>query len=124
MFAAAKQNKAFEFAQVLYINQGTENTGWLNDAMIVKIAESVNGLDVPKLLDARNSSAVKQRIDDVSAAVLAHKVNGTPTVFVGKNGATLQRVGAPGSAPNQAQVYAATRHRARELAAYSPAGNV
>ena len=107
MFAAAKQNKAFEFAQVLYINQGTENTGWLNDAMIVKIAESVNGLNVPKLLVDRNASAVKQQIDSVSAAVLANNVNGTPTVFVGKNGTKPQRVGAPGSAPTGADVEAA-----------------
>ena len=102
MFAAAKQNKAFEFSEVLYINQGTENTGWLNDAMIVKTAESVNGLNVPKLLVARNASAVKQQIADVSAAVLANNVNGTPTVFVGRNGAKPQLVGVR-----------AARHRAR-----------
>jgi protein-disulfide isomerase len=107
MFAAAKQNKAFEFAQVLYINQGTENTGWLNDAMLVKIAESVNNLNVPKLLADRNSSAVKQQIADVSASVTANNVNGTPTVFVGRNGTKPQRVGAAGSSPNQAQVEAA-----------------
>jgi protein-disulfide isomerase len=107
MLAAAKQNKAFQFAQVLYINQGTENTGWLNDAMIVKIAESVNGLNVPKLLDDRNSSAVKQQIADVSASVLANNVNGTPTVFVGRNGTKPQLVGAPGSSPTQAEVEAA-----------------
>jgi protein-disulfide isomerase len=107
MLAAAEQNKAFEFAQVLYVNQGTENTGWLNDAMIVQIAESVNGLNVPKLLTARNSSAVKQQIADVSASVLANNVSGTPTVFVGRSGAKPQLVGAPGSAPNQAEVEAA-----------------
>ena len=31
MIAAGAQNKAFNFAQILYDNQGTENTGWLND---------------------------------------------------------------------------------------------
>jgi protein-disulfide isomerase len=107
MFAAAKQNRAFEFAQVLYINQGTENTGWLNDAMIVKIAESVNGLNVPKLLVDRNASAVKQQIADVTASVLGNNVNGTPTVFVGKNGTKPQRVGAPNSSPSGAEVEAA-----------------
>src|SRR3954454_24922451 len=30
MIAAAKQNKAFQFAELLYFNQKTENTGWLN----------------------------------------------------------------------------------------------
>src|SRR5947209_14394470 len=36
--AAAAQNRAFNFAEVLYDNQGPEDTGWLNDAMISKIA--------------------------------------------------------------------------------------
>ena len=48
MLAAAAQNKAFEFSQVLYDNQGTENTGWLSDSMIVQIAESVSGMNVPE----------------------------------------------------------------------------
>ena len=30
MLAAAKQNKAFNYSPILYDNQGTENTGWLD----------------------------------------------------------------------------------------------
>jgi len=103
MFAAAEQNKAFDFAQVLYDNQGTENTGWLNDAMIVQIAESVTGLNVPKLLADRNSSAVKQEIAGVAASAVVNKVTGTPTVFVGKNGTKPKLVGSPGAAPDLSQ---------------------
>src|SRR5260370_40306749 len=101
--AAAEQNKAFDFAQVLYDNQGTENTGWLNDAMIVQIAESVTGLNVPKLLADRNTSTVSQEIAAVAAAALADKVTGTPTVFVGKNGTKPALVGSPGAAPDITQ---------------------
>jgi protein-disulfide isomerase len=107
MLAAAGQNKAFQFAQVLYDNQGTENTGWLTDKMIVQIAESVTGLNVPKLLTDRNSAAVKKEIADVAASAAANNVSGTPTVFVGKSGQKPQLVGAPGTAPDQAQVESA-----------------
>mgnify|MGYP003297780061 CR=1 FL=1 len=31
MIAASKQNRAFNFAQITYANQGTENTGWVTD---------------------------------------------------------------------------------------------
>ena len=31
--AAAEQNRLFNYMQLLYLNQGTENTGWLDDAM-------------------------------------------------------------------------------------------
>ncbi|HVP75423.1 MAG TPA: thioredoxin domain-containing protein [Gaiellaceae bacterium] len=104
MMAAAKQNKAFNFAQVLYDNQGEENSGWLNDSMIYQIAESVPGLNVPKLLADRKSSTVKKEASDVAALATADHVTGTPSVFVGKNGTKPKLVGSPGSAPTLQQV--------------------
>jgi len=104
MMAAAKQNKAFNFAQVLYDNQGTENTGWLTDSMIYQIAESVPGLNVPQLLSDRKSSEVKKEASDVAALANVDHVTGTPTVFIGKNGTKPKLVGSPGSAPTLQQV--------------------
>ncbi len=104
MMAAAKQNKAFNFAQVLYDNQRTENTGWLNDAMIYQIAESVPGLNVPQLLSDRKSATVKKEASDVAALATVDHVSGTPTVFVGKNGTKPKLVGSPGAAPDLQQV--------------------
>ena len=104
MMAAAEQNKAFNYAQVLYDNQGTENTGWLNDSMVYQIAESVPGLNVPKLLADRKSSTVKKEASDVAADAVANNVSGTPTVFVGKSGTKPKVVGAQGSAPDLQQV--------------------
>ena len=66
-FAAAQQNKLFNFAEVLYDNQGEENTGWLTDSMIAPIAQSVPGLYVHTLLNSRSSSTVKaaqKSVDD------------------------------------------------------------
>jgi protein-disulfide isomerase len=56
--AASKQNRFFDFAQVLYANQGTENSGWLDDTMITAAAKSIPGVDVPALLATRNSAGV------------------------------------------------------------------
>ena len=50
--AAGLQNKAFDFAEILYDNQRTENTGWLTSAMVAQAAASIPGLNVPQLLDA------------------------------------------------------------------------
>ena len=44
------------------------------------------------------------QIGDVGAAVVANKVNGTPTVFVGKSGSTPRVVGDPGLVPTLQQV--------------------
>jgi protein-disulfide isomerase len=84
--AAAAQNKLFNFSEVLYDNQGEENSGWLTDAMIENIAESVPGLHVRTLMNDRSSSAVKagqKRVDDLAKA---DNINQTPTLIVGKTG--------------------------------------
>jgi len=51
MLAAGSQNRAFNYAEILYFNQGTENTGWLSEDMVASAAASIPGLDVPKLLE-------------------------------------------------------------------------
>jgi protein-disulfide isomerase len=105
MFAAAKQNKAFNFAQILYLNQGTENTGWLTDGMVAQAAESIPGLNVPNVLTERKSGTVSAQVNAVAAAAKADKVNGTPTVFVGKKSAKkLSVVGKSGFVPTLAEV--------------------
>jgi protein-disulfide isomerase len=86
MIAAAKQNKAFQFAELLYFNQKTENTGWLNDAMIGQAAASVPGLKVPQLLSDRNSGSTKSQASEFDKQQTADNVSGTPTLFVGKSG--------------------------------------
>jgi len=107
MFAAAKQNKAWNFAEILYFNQKTENTGWLDDSMIAQAAASVPGLNVPQLFSDRNSGDVKSQASDVDAAAQANHVTGTPTVFVGKSGSKPKLVGASGTVPDLAQTVAA-----------------
>jgi len=108
MFAAAKQNKAWNFAEVLYVNQQTENTGWLSDSMIAQAAASVNGLNVQQLWTDRTSGAVAKQASDVAALAQAKHVVGTPTVFIGKNGTTPKVVaGAGGAVPSLAETEAA-----------------
>jgi len=84
--AAAQQDKAFNFVQILYDNQGTENTGWLNDQMVYAIAASVPGMKTRQLFGERNSTAVKNAAAAVSTDAKENNVTGTPSIFVGKRG--------------------------------------
>jgi protein-disulfide isomerase len=86
VLAAAKQNRAFNYAGLLYDNQGTENGGWLSDDMVTAAATSIPGLRVHQLLGDRSSSAVKDQIQNITKLVQADNVSGTPTLFVGKSG--------------------------------------
>lgn len=106
MLQAASQNKAFNFAQLLYDNQGTENTGWLNDQMVYKAAASVPGLKVRQLFRQRNSAAVKRAADAVAASANASGVTGTPAIFVGKTGSSPRYVALRGGTDEATLVHA------------------
>jgi len=90
--AAERQNKAFDFSQLLYYNQGTENTGWLTDTIIATDAASIRGMQVQKLLADRKSSSVKTEAAKVDAQSKADKVSGTPALYVGRTGKKLAYV--------------------------------
>ncbi len=103
--AASRQNRLFDFAQVLYANQGTENSGWLNDTMITAAAKSIPGVDVPALLATRNSAGVADAAKNYDAQATADKVGGTPALYIGKSGGKLAAF-SPASAPDAATLSA------------------
>jgi protein-disulfide isomerase len=90
--AAGQQNKLFNFTEILYANQGTENTGWLSDTMVANTAASIPGLDVRALLDGRGSGTVKDEAKRFDSLAKDGNVRSTPTVLVGKNPVTANPV--------------------------------
>jgi protein-disulfide isomerase len=99
--AAAKQNRFFDFTQLVYANQGTENTGWLNDDFISSAYASIPGLDAQAAESARSSSLVSNQAQTFDKQATADNVAGTPSVYVGKRGGPFTFVG-PGSPTTQA----------------------
>jgi protein-disulfide isomerase len=90
--AAGSQNRMFNFMQVIYANQGVENTGWLNHAFIEKAASSVPGMQVQRLLDDQHSDAVIAVGKKIDHAANADNVSQTPTLFLGRTGGPLRMV--------------------------------
>lgn len=107
--AASLQNKAFQFAEMLYLNQGTEDTGWLTPRMVALAAASVDGLDVRRVLDEMGSSGVKSIVNDVDGHAATAKFDATPTILLNKRGeqAHVVSVGVPNAATLQSQIDAA-----------------
>lgn len=91
--AAAAQNRFYQFMQLLYLNQGEENTGWLSDSLISSAFASIRGLDVQAAQNARDSSAVKSQETRFERQAVADKLSGTPLVLVGKTGGRLTDAG-------------------------------
>jgi protein-disulfide isomerase len=103
LIAASFQNRGYEYAKVLYDNQGTENTGWLTGQEMANIAASVNGLNMSKWQAAANSSDAKSIASAVDKVAAQKKVSGTPTIFIGRVGDPLHNVAQPGFAPTLEQ---------------------
>ena len=98
--AAAKQNHFFDFSQLVYANQGAENTGWLNDDFVSSAYASIPGLNAQAAADARASSTVSSDAQAFDRQATADKVAGTPSIYVGKRGGPYAFVG-PGSPSTQ-----------------------
>lgn len=108
--AAADQNKAFQFAEVLYYNQGTEDTNWLTDGMVSQIAASVDGLKPAQLISDANSSTTKstaQQVDSYASSLAAKfpGFDGTPGLFLTKGNGQIQLFGS--GVPDLGQLEAA-----------------
>jgi protein-disulfide isomerase len=106
MIAAEQQNRGFNFAQLLYFNQGSEDGGWLDDTMIASAAKSIPGVNVKELVDAAKSSSVAARARTYDQQASADGLTGTPYVLVGKTGGKPTAV-TPGSMPDVAAMTSA-----------------
>ena len=94
MIAAFAQNRGFNFAQLLYFNQGPENGGWLDDSMVADAAASIPGVKVAALQKAADSKAVKDQAASYDSQAQADALSGTPTLVLGKSGGKLTSLGA------------------------------
>ena len=92
VIAAGRQNRMFNFAQLLYANQGSENTCWLSDDMVKSAATSIPGLDVAQLETDRNSAGVSDAAKEFDNQADSANVSSTPTILVGRRGETPKLV--------------------------------
>ena len=76
--AAALQGKLFEFIDRFYANQQTENTGYVTDGFLRKVAGEVPGLNVDKAFADAQSPQAQAQLAKANAAAQALGVNSTP----------------------------------------------
>jgi protein-disulfide isomerase len=90
--AAAAQNKAWNMIDLLYRNQGTENTGWVTDAKLRAAAAAIPGLSIADWQSGRGSQATQDKIQSMYAQALGlmgSRIQ-TPTFEVARRGQPLQ----------------------------------
>lgn len=88
---AAKQDKLWNFVDVFYYNQGPENSGYVTDQFLDKVASGVAGLDAAKARADGNATG-QQALTAADTMAQQYGVSGTPTILVGKTGGKLTTV--------------------------------
>jgi protein-disulfide isomerase len=84
--SAGMENKLWNYGELLFHNQGEENTGWVTDDLLRELGASVPGLDVDAMMNGRSSAEVAAAISTAQSAAQAAGVNATPSFEIGKTG--------------------------------------
>jgi len=90
VYSAGQQDKQWNYLHLMFENQGTENTGWVTEDLIKGVGKAVPGLDVDKLLAARNTQLVTDAIAVSGQHAQDDGVDHTPWFQVGKTGGPTQ----------------------------------
>jgi protein-disulfide isomerase len=86
VYAAGRQDKLWSYGGLMFENQGTENTGWVNEDLVASLAAAVPGLDAAKMLSDRGSPAVTDAIAVSGQHGQMDGVAHTPWFELGKTG--------------------------------------
>jgi len=90
VYAAGLQNRLWNFVDLLYRNQGAENSGWVTDELLRTVGRSIPGLDVDAMMVARTGQAVNGAITAIQQQADSAHVSSTPSFFLGPTGGRLQ----------------------------------
>ena len=79
--AAGEQGKLWQFQDALYANQGDENSGWVTDALLEKVAKGLD-LDWAKLKKDAAGAVTLQQANSMADEANQKQIQGTPTFYV------------------------------------------
>jgi protein-disulfide isomerase len=87
--AAGRQGKLWHVVDLLYANQGAENSGWANEELLREVGAAVPGLRVEQALGETSSPAVDRQLAAAHDLSTRLGVRGTPAFAAAKTGAPL-----------------------------------
>jgi protein-disulfide isomerase len=89
--AAAEQDKLWNFVDLVYLNQGEENSGYVTPAYLHGLLAAVPGLDVAHALDASRTAAAASALTQANGVAAQYAVNATPSFLIGRTGGPLRQ---------------------------------
>jgi hypothetical protein len=87
--AAARQNRLWQVMELGYLNQGSENSGWVSDPLLRAIAGAVPGLQAKRALADTRSAWVDSQMSRSEALFTSQTPGHTPYLRIGRSGSSL-----------------------------------
>jgi protein-disulfide isomerase len=94
-YAAGKQNRFWNFAELFYRQQQTENSGYVDENFLTGLANQA-GVNVSQWKAARNDPSLVSQVNSDISTAQAQRVSATPTVqFKGPKGSLTVQAAIP-----------------------------
>jgi protein-disulfide isomerase len=88
--AAAQQNRLWNFVDLMYLNQGEENSGYVTSTYLQRLLEAVPGLNVPAALSAAVTPAADTALLQANDFASRDGIDETPSFLVGRGAGPLR----------------------------------
>jgi protein-disulfide isomerase len=90
--AAGKQQKMWNYIELFYNEQGEENSGYVTESYLQKLAQEVPGLSLATWGSARSDTELASSIVSDAQAANNAGFTGTPSFLIGKTGGKMQKL--------------------------------
>jgi protein-disulfide isomerase len=90
-YALGEQNHLWEFVELMYSNQGAENSSYVTDRYLRALAGVIAGADVARALTQRGSAAVTTEIAQADSQAKRLRIKGTPAFLLSRSGEAARR---------------------------------
>jgi protein-disulfide isomerase len=89
--ALGEQRHLWQFLDLFYVNQRTENSGYADDDFLRALAGVIPGVDVARALSDRSAPAAQATIVQATAGAKRAGIRSTPSFLLGRTGQPLKR---------------------------------
>ncbi len=91
-YAAGKQNKAWYFIETFYHEQGEEDSGYVTEGYLQKIASQIPGLDLATWSSDRNDPELANEVETDKQVANNEGFTGTPAFLIGRSGGATKKL--------------------------------
>jgi protein-disulfide isomerase len=88
--ALGEQDLLWNFVDLFYRNQGTENSGYVDTEFLTGLADQIPGADAELALSEQGSESVTKELDRARTEAREAGISSTPSFLIGPTGDQLQ----------------------------------